>query len=71
LPWAEDPRVGRLRAVARELGAPLAELAVRWCARTAHPIVGARTPAEGGAIGGIAPLDDERASRLEEAAASR
>jgi aryl-alcohol dehydrogenase-like predicted oxidoreductase len=72
LRWAQPegaPRVARLREAAASVGAPLEELALAWAARTARPIVGARTPAEAAAMAHLAPLDDRTAALLERAAA--
>lgn len=72
LPWASGSgatRVRRLRDAASALGAPLAELALRWAARAGHPIVGARCPVEAAGLAGVGPLDDDTAAALERAAA--
>lgn len=68
LRWARQPdadRVALLRAAAAELGEPLELLALAWAARRAHPIVGARSPAETALLAGVEPLDDETAALLE------
>jgi hypothetical protein len=39
-----------------------------WAARRAHPIVGARTPAETALLAGVEPLDDNTAATVESAA---
>jgi aryl-alcohol dehydrogenase-like predicted oxidoreductase len=70
LPWAGAAgraAVAALRAVALDTGRSLRELALGWAARRAHPIVGARTPAEAAAIATVARLEDALAARLESA----
>jgi aryl-alcohol dehydrogenase-like predicted oxidoreductase len=72
LPWASPAgatRIARLRTVAAGAGLSLAALALAWAARRAHPIVGARTPAEAAAIAGVEPAGDELAALAEAAAA--
>jgi aryl-alcohol dehydrogenase-like predicted oxidoreductase len=71
LRWARPEAAGRLtrlRDLAVSLGQPLERLALRWVARTARPIVGARTPAEAAALASVEPLDDGTAAALEAAA---
>jgi aryl-alcohol dehydrogenase-like predicted oxidoreductase len=59
-------RLARLRELASSIGAPLEQLGLAWAARTARPIVGARTPAEAVAAFAVEPLDDATAALLEE-----
>jgi aryl-alcohol dehydrogenase-like predicted oxidoreductase len=71
LRWARPPdssRVDRLRRIAAELDQPLERLALGWAARRAHPIVGARTPAETALLAGVEALDDDTAAMLASAA---
>jgi aryl-alcohol dehydrogenase-like predicted oxidoreductase len=70
LPWAGAAgraAVAALRDVAVDTGRSLREIALGWVARRAHPIVGARTPAEAAAIATVARLEDAIAARAEAA----
>jgi aryl-alcohol dehydrogenase-like predicted oxidoreductase len=72
LPWAGPPgslRVDAVRRVAEASGRSMRELALGWAARRAHPIVGARTPAEAVTIPAVTALDDATAARLDAALA--
>jgi aryl-alcohol dehydrogenase-like predicted oxidoreductase len=68
LRWArppDDAGVAAVRLVAAEAGAPVERLALAWAARRAHPIVGAREPAEVEGLAGVEPLPDALAALLE------
>lgn len=55
LPWTRSD-VDRVRTAARDAGMPVERFALSWAARRAHPIVGARSPAEVTLMLDIEPL---------------